>query len=279
MQRLLSHAGVPNAGFGKIFRKLLTHLPSRALPVLVDRLGVDPYLVRRLYPLIINHQAAVSVLVNYLGDPPEVVEAFRPSSGQVVVDVGAHMGAYTILAANRVGRTGKVIAVEAHPSNFEMLLKNVRLNNFENVVPVNVAAANYEGHVKLYTGKKSGWHSIMRTRQEYLEEKHLTVPCGRLDRLLAKLGVRKVDWIKIDVEGAEVQVLEGMRATLLNNGRANLIVELHSDSSRTISYLKRFGFDAKIVAADEHGRLHIHARHDRSTLKPSCRSMGEIEAG
>lgn len=270
MQRSFSCAWLSNAVFGKLFRKLLTHLPSRTLAGLVDRLRLDPYLVRRLYPLIINHHAATSVLVNYLGDPPEVVESFQPLSGQVVVDVGAHMGAYTILAANLVGTTGKVIAVEAHPSNFGMLLKNVRINSLENVVPVNVAAADYEGHVKLHTGKKSGWHSIMSDRHEYLEDNHLIVPCVPLDRLLAKLGVRKVDWMKIDVEGAELCVLRGLINTLNNNSVANLIIEVHSNKSQTMSYLKSFGFDVKIVATDEQGRLHVRASYDRSVIKSCC---------
>jgi FkbM family methyltransferase len=57
-----------------------------------------------------------------------IIEYFRPKEGDMVVDIGAHIGRYTIIASKRVGANGKVIAIEANPSNFEMLKRNIQLN-------------------------------------------------------------------------------------------------------------------------------------------------------
>ena len=69
--------------------------------------------------------------------------------GMNIVDVGANIGAYTILAAEKVGKDGKVIAIEPEPRNYEQLLENIKLNNFQNVIPKNIALTDHEGFEKL----------------------------------------------------------------------------------------------------------------------------------
>jgi len=73
--------------------------------------------------------------------------------------------------------------------------------------------------------------------------------------------VENVDWIKIDVEGAELDVLKGMRATLRDNHQLKMIVELHLNHLETMSFLKNFGLYAKVLATHEDGRQHILASH------------------
>ncbi|HEX6028665.1 MAG TPA: FkbM family methyltransferase, partial [Nitrososphaeraceae archaeon] len=69
-----------------------------------------------------------------------IIEYFRPKEEDVVVDIGAHIGRYTIIASKRVGANGKVVAIEADPSNFELLNRNIKLNQLTNVIPLNYAA-------------------------------------------------------------------------------------------------------------------------------------------
>ena len=66
-----------------------------------------------------------------------IIQYFHPKEGDVVIDVGAHIGRYTIIASKRVGPNGKVIAIEADPSNFEMLNRNIQLNRLANVTTLN----------------------------------------------------------------------------------------------------------------------------------------------
>ena len=78
------------------------------------------------------------------GHEDEVEEHFSPKDGEIIVDVGAHIGHYTIISSKRVGQNGKVIAIEAHPGNFEMLNRNIKLNNLTNVIPLNYAVYSKE---------------------------------------------------------------------------------------------------------------------------------------
>jgi hypothetical protein len=96
----------------------------------------------------------------------DIIERFLPKQGDIVVDIGAHMGRYTIISSKRVGANGKVVAIEAHPSNFEMLKSNIKLNQLTNVIPLNYAAYSKETKINLYLpDEESGYtmhHSIMK---------------------------------------------------------------------------------------------------------------------
>ena len=74
----------------------------------------------------------------------EIIEHFHTKEGDIVVDVGAHIGRYTIISSKRIGQSGKVIAIEPHPSNFEMLNRNIKLNGLTNVIPLNYAVNSKE---------------------------------------------------------------------------------------------------------------------------------------
>jgi FkbM family methyltransferase len=161
-----------------------------------------------------------------------IIEHFRPKEGDVVVDVGAHIGRYTIIASKQVGPNGKVIAIEADPSNFEMLNHNIELNRLANVTTLNYAAFSKEAKIKLYLPAGdifTKYNTIMSNwvwvRPE--EDKFVEVNGNTLDNLLQQIGIRQVNWIKIDVEGAEFEVLKGANNLLLNNKDIVLLVEVH----------------------------------------------------
>src|SRR5665647_859266 len=80
-------------------------------------------------------------------------------TGDVAIDVGAHIGYYTLLAARQVGENGRIFAFEPDPNNYEVLVKNVNLNNYKNVVPIKKAVTNKTGSTKLFL-KSSSSHSL-----------------------------------------------------------------------------------------------------------------------
>src|SRR5215211_623949 len=81
----------------------------------------------------------------------EIIEHFTPKQGDIVVDIGAAFGFYTIISSKRVGTNGKVVAIEAQHDSFEMLNRNIKLNRLTNVIPVNYAVYSKETKVKLYS--------------------------------------------------------------------------------------------------------------------------------
>jgi FkbM family methyltransferase len=117
----------------------------------------------------------------------DIIEHFTPKQGDVVVDIGAHIGLYTIISSKRVGTNGKVVAIEADPSNFEMLNRNIKLNQLTNVIPLNYAVYSKETKIKLYLPSgESGFtkYNTIVSNWANTEDKFVEVNANTLDYLL-----------------------------------------------------------------------------------------------
>lgn len=146
--------------------------------------------------------------------------------GMKVVDVGAHVGYYSLLAASLVGPEGRVYAFEPEPRNFELLLRNVELNGYQNIVPVNEAFSNQSGMGTLFlTALDSGRHSMYPN--DLPDSGSLRIKTTTADSFLEAQGWPQINLIKIDVEGAELDVLSGMSRLLHTSSSLNLILEFN----------------------------------------------------
>jgi FkbM family methyltransferase len=103
------------------------------------------------------------------------------------------------------------------------------------VIPVNVAAWKENREMKLYIGKRAGTHTLKRN----LGFGHIHIKAETLDSVLKRLNVTRTDWIKIDVEGASLEVLKGLTENLQSH--PNLIVEAF-DFEGVISFLRHYGY-------------------------------------
>jgi FkbM family methyltransferase len=200
----------------------------------------------------------------------EIIGIFRPKPGDVVVDVGAHMGRYTIPSSKSVGGSGKVIAIEAHPYNFRILQHNLRLNRLTNVTALNRAVYSKKDKLKLflpdedlgYTMHHSLMTNYLSTKYEEVERKYIEVQADTLDNLLKSTGITKVNWIKIDVEGAEYEVLKGAKEILSLNKSISILVEVHGKETYapTIELLRSNNFDIEFEKTYDNGEKHVLAR-------------------
>ena len=146
--------------------------------------------------------------------------------GMTVIDIGANIGYYTIIAGKRVGVNGKVFAFEPEENNFSLLNRNITLNKLNNVTVLKVALADQSGEKTLYLDNDNkGHHSL--SSQKPKTEKKVLVRTDSLDNVLEKLGVHKVDLIKMDIEGAECLAFEGMAKTLAINPELILLTEFY----------------------------------------------------
>jgi FkbM family methyltransferase len=201
----------------------------------------------------------------------EIIGIFRPKEGDIVVDIGAHMGRYTIPSAKSVGVSGKVIAVEAHPYNFGILQHNLKLNKLTNVSALNSAVYSKKANLKLYLPDEDlGYtmhHSVMTNYlstkyNNETERKYIEVEADTLDNLLKSSGITTVNWIKIDVEGAEYEVLKGAREILSINKRISILVEVHGKDTYgpTIELLQSNNFNIEFERTYDNGEKHVLAR-------------------
>jgi FkbM family methyltransferase len=203
---------------------------------------------------------------------------FTPLESDIVVDVGAHIGPYTLKASKCVGSKGKVIAIEADPANFDILNRNIQLNKLTNVIALNYAAYSKEDKIRLYLlskGEESSYtkYNTVMTDRAYNEKKFLQVQANTLDYLLESNGIKhaQVNWIKIDVEGAELEVLKGAHNILSKSKDIALLIEVHNLSTVNTTlykpikeFLNSYNFKIefeKIVKSS--GERHIIARKQK----------------
>jgi FkbM family methyltransferase len=180
-------------------------------------------------------------LVFMTGHEDELMKYFNPAQGNIMVDVGAHIGAYTIMASKHVGEKGKVIAIEADPANFKILERNIKLNHLTNVIALNIAAFSNQTKLKLYLPEQQSGRTIYNTvisSRAVKEHPFVEVKADTLDRLLNLEGFQTIDWLKIDVEGGEYDVLKGAHNTISKSKGLSLMVEVHgSEMYRLVTEL------------------------------------------
>jgi FkbM family methyltransferase len=170
---------------------------------------------------------------------------FRPKKGNIVIDCGAHIGKYTIYASKLVGKYGKVISFEPLPFHLETLLKNIQINHCENVHAFNYACwDNNIKNQKLFVGRSDAEYSLIKRNNKYIKIRTI-----RLDYILKKMNIKSIDWIKIDVEGAELKVLKGLGKYIKKT--KNMIIEIHSRKKQVFDFLKRNGYTIYKIPYDE----------------------------
>lgn len=148
----------------------------------------------------------------------------RPGMG--VVDVGANIGLYTLLAAEQVGSEGIVYAFEPEPEVYTVLLENIRLNGYQNIVKAcPMAASNVRGSVNLFRGTKDIGESSFYIDRRVSPEDSLLVETIKLDEFFGTESWPSVDIIKMDIEGAESLALAGMKELVRRNPELKLIIE------------------------------------------------------
>jgi FkbM family methyltransferase len=196
--------------------------------------------------------------------------------GMTVVDVGAHAGYYTLIAARAVGDKGKVFAFEPEPSNYKLLLKNIQVNNHKNVVPIQKAVANVTGPVRLFMAEDASGHSIVNYNPR---QRSIPVDSTTLDDYFAA-RIRPIHIVKIDVEGAEDAVLQGMSRIITENPELKIFTEFSPGALKRagclpMEYFKKLalhGFDIYLI--DEKKRSLEPAEISR--VMKVCKSMGYV---
>lgn len=177
--------------------------------------------------------------------------------GMRIADVGANLGYFALQEAKVVGPKGVVYAIEPIPQNFFLLKHNVALNNLENIQVFNLAIGDEDGSLDLFLSYASNWASAFKTPINI--DQKITVPSKRLDTFLKDKG--KVDLVRMDVEGYETKIVDGMEETLKQKNLM-LFMEIHplfTGKDRCKEFLQKldnFGFAPFAVVFGNHpGKL------------------------
>jgi FkbM family methyltransferase len=244
--------------------------------------SVKAWLSHKLAP--INHRLNGTVEADYLGtrityDRTTVIGRLLSSTGEfekremehcakyipatgVVLDVGANIGLHSIYFS-RLAKDGCVLALEPSLATFGFLTSNVA--NIPNIVALNVAASDRGGIADFFNTSDNAYSSLIDTQRKAVIGV-ARVPCMRIDDVASALGLERIDFVKIDVEGLEFQVLMGM-SEVISKHQPVILCEVYKGRGsnqrpdETIQFIIEKGYRALVMR--ESG-LVDYERHDDS---------------
>lgn len=267
----------------KILIKLLNRIP----PTLLVKVGYS-----RIGSKIVNeirksesktvHEISYGVKIYYdltnprtweliVGKDPEkkVKDSFLEniSLGDTVIDLGANIGEFSLIAAKKVGPSGRIIAVEPLAETLISLKKNMDLNGFQNYSILECAVGNKLGKMSLYKKSESATMGLLdpvKGVENMVETNQIDVKT--IDSIITKEKIKKVGMLKIDVEGFEYEVLCGCKDSFKQNKIKKIICEVHSsylrakglDDDSIYNLLKQNGFSITVIEKSKE-RPHILA--------------------
>lgn len=176
----------------------------------------------KMYVACCDWAVAPTLIFTHTWEPAET-KIFRQyiKEGMTVIDVGAYIGYFSLLASQLVGRKGKVCAFEPSYECLRLLQKNIQINNCNNIQVFEEAVTDGTGHMAFYLSPYNlSGSSITKSFQNW---QRIEVPTITLDEAI---GDKKVDFIKMDIEGGEAKALSGMAGIIKNNPNLGMITEV-----------------------------------------------------
>jgi len=194
-----------------------------------------------------NKSDSIAFFENYFLKLNNPNKKFEIKKDDIVIDIGAHIGYFTIYAAKNAYQ-GTVYSIEPYKESFEILKKNLKLNDLENVKPLHAAISRVTEQVTLYIDKNNQiGNSIFRIDKTTESEK---VDSFSLGDFVKNNRIEKINFLKIDCEGAEFEILLNMDKELLKNIH-RISVEVHENSNTNsmdelVDLMNRNNFKVKI---------------------------------
>jgi FkbM family methyltransferase len=216
-------------------------------------------------------------------------------AGMTVLDIGANVGYYSKLFSKLVGDQGQVISFEPHPMTFKVLSENVSPPG--NVRAIEAAISDKNGKSEFFdflvdSGGSSLRFDAERRREQWdrLTDEEIipkivnnttvarySVTTRTVDSVLQELGVKTVDFIKMDIEGAEIHAISGMGTTLKNSPHLQMVMELNPrslqsfglDANAAFAQLKKVGFDHISLIDEKTNFMYLEDPHTLADLERS----------
>jgi FkbM family methyltransferase len=187
--------------------------------------------------------------------------------GETFMDIGANNGYYTILAAELVGPTGKVISIEPNPDAFQRLLHNIEINNLKNIIPLNIALSDKDGKATLYLndGSENGVASLIKGEQS---KPFFEVELKRFDDLFED---EKINIIKMDVEGSEINIIRTAENYIESHKGIKIIMEWNPSyrTNNDFNYLSRL-FHINLLLPEKKSGFEINEITEFKQLGALC---------
>jgi len=211
-----------------ISRTPLIHLVNRVIMLTIPKeINIDEGRIA-----LNQKDVAVSGMLALGAFEPYQISLFRQliKPEMVVIDIGANIGLYTVIAGRKVGEKGKVFSFEPEQRNFDFLNNNIRINNLSNIYSSKVAISNEKSTKELFLfSENTGSYSLVDNRKTNVS---VSVQTDTLDSILNSHSIKQVDIIKMDIEGAEYLAFEGMTNTINSSKKLTMMIEFFPNAIR-----------------------------------------------
>ena len=201
-------------GIGKI--KII----SKIYKYLTSKLKPDFIIINNIKYFLDKHDSLGLSITNIHEKTETELVKQEIHEGDYVVDVGAHIGYFSLIFSKIVGKQGKVFSFEAEPSNFEILKKNLEENNIQNVICENIAISDKIGKIKLFTSESSTGNRLFSSKGSNFIE----VESNTLDNYFGT-KIKNIKFIKLDIQGGEPLAIKGMEKIIENNNSLKIMLE------------------------------------------------------
>jgi FkbM family methyltransferase len=222
----------------RAIRFLLVHLERGILRVPTGR-GGGLIMDMRYIPISHAHAGALAS-GNLETSVQEALVRHLPRGG-VMYDIGANLGFFAMLGARLVGAEGRVYAFEPAPDNADAIALNAKLNLLENIVVIPSAVSSRTGTARLQIVDDQSWSRLEEYGEHPGTERVIEVETVAIDELVDRGELPPPVLVKIDVEGAELAVLAGMRATI-ERYRPAIVCELHGTHAAFATAMTEHGY-------------------------------------
>jgi FkbM family methyltransferase len=181
---------------------------------------------------------------------PWMIKYLKIRNGEIFVDVGAHIGKYALKIAKENPKS-IVIAIEPARDTFYALLESIRRNRLKNIIALNIAAWDTDTKVKIFVTEAHESSSAFLHLAENAGVIRIDeVDARRLDDIVERLKLSKIDWVKIDVEGTELRVLYGFIKSMLKF-KPKIIIEIKEfNRNKALMMLKSIGYKCQQISED-----------------------------
>jgi FkbM family methyltransferase len=190
-----------------------------------------------------------------------VLNSLKP--GDIFVDIGANGGFYTVMAAKKIQSHGHIYAFEPDQRNLKLLKNNIAVNKITNVTIIDSAVSNEKGTAKFAIARDGALNSLANTNRKDQEiQQWEIVPLTTLDDFVKEFNVSRIDFMKVDAEGAEKQIFEGGKNTF--SAQTNMITLFEATDLNS----KSFGYTVKNFLEDiSKSGLNLYYLEDNGTLQ------------
>lgn len=253
------NSSINTIGAGDI--KFVRELKKRGKRLMIKLLAHDNLILIEVCGLPMHIYANTEDTIAYIARPfePYTTELFEKAikPGYKVLDIGAQFGYYSLIAAMKAGRKGRIYAFEPAPANFQLLNRNIQMNMYSDIIhALQKGVGNKQKTDTLYLYENSDSHSMFRHSQARVRET-ISIECITIDEFLEN---QSINVIKMDIEGNEPYALEGMERTISKNDNIILFTEFAPALIRRagvkpedfLAQIQSYGFEIRII--DEHSR-------------------------